>query len=46
VDANPTAEFRVPEGGVVKDWCRRAGVAYLGRADIGHDADNKVAPFV
>ncbi len=46
VDANPTAVFREPQGGVVKDWCARAGVPYLGRADIGHDADNKVVPFV
>jgi len=22
-----------------------AGIAYLGRADIGHDIDNKVVPF-
>lgn len=46
VDPNPTAVFRVPEGGVVKDWCRRSGIPYLGDADIGHDADNKVVPFV
>ncbi|VAW05925.1 Muramoyltetrapeptide carboxypeptidase [hydrothermal vent metagenome] len=26
-------------------WCARTGVAYLGRADIGHDAENKVVPF-
>ncbi len=30
---------------IVAYWCARAGVAYLGRADIGHDADNKVVPF-
>jgi muramoyltetrapeptide carboxypeptidase len=30
---------------VVRDWCGRAGIAFLGRADIGHDSDNKVAPF-
>lgn len=30
---------------IVQDWCERSGVAYLGRADIGHDADNKVVPF-
>jgi muramoyltetrapeptide carboxypeptidase len=30
---------------IFKFWCARAGVAYLGRADIGHDADNKVVPF-
>jgi muramoyltetrapeptide carboxypeptidase len=45
VDANPTATFREPEGGVVADWCRRSGIPYLGRADIGHDSDNKVVPF-
>lgn len=26
-------------------WCDRAGVPYLGRADIGHDAANKIVPF-
>jgi muramoyltetrapeptide carboxypeptidase len=30
---------------VIRYWCRRSGVAYLGRADIGHDADNKVVPY-
>ncbi len=45
VDPNPTAEFRTPEGGVVADWCRRSGIPWLGRADIGHDAANKVVPF-
>lgn len=30
---------------IVKYWCARAGVPYLGRADIGHDADNKIVPF-
>jgi muramoyltetrapeptide carboxypeptidase len=45
VDANPTATFREPEGGVVADWCRRSGIPYFGRADIGHDSDNKVVPF-
>ena len=27
------------------DWCARAGIPYLGRADIGHDAANKIVPF-
>jgi muramoyltetrapeptide carboxypeptidase len=27
------------------DWCNRAGIPYLGSADIGHDADNKIVPF-
>lgn len=26
-------------------WCRDMGVPYLGRARIGHDADNHVVPF-
>ena len=26
-------------------WCRDMSVPYLGRADIGHDAANKVVPF-
>jgi muramoyltetrapeptide carboxypeptidase len=30
---------------VVQDWCARAGVPYLGRADIGHDSGNRVVPF-
>jgi muramoyltetrapeptide carboxypeptidase len=30
---------------IVRDWCDRSGIAYLGRADIGHDAGNIVVPF-
>jgi muramoyltetrapeptide carboxypeptidase len=26
-------------------WCERAGIPYLGRAEIGHDADNRIVPF-
>lgn len=26
-------------------WCKTSGIAWLGRADIGHDADNKVVPM-
>lgn len=26
-------------------WCERVGIAYLGRADIGHDPDNKIVIF-
>ena len=33
------------EAAIVEDWCGRAGIAYGGRADIGHDAANKVVPF-
>ncbi|MAW81605.1 MAG: LD-carboxypeptidase [Parvularcula sp.] len=30
---------------IVQYWCARAGLPYLGRADIGHDAGNKIVPF-
>ena len=30
---------------IVQDWCKRSGVPYLERADIGHDPDNKIVPF-
>jgi muramoyltetrapeptide carboxypeptidase len=30
---------------IVRFWCGRAGIPYLGAADIGHDAANKVVPF-
>ncbi len=30
---------------IVRDWCSRAGVAFLGRANIGHDTENRVVPF-
>ena len=37
--------FGETEEEVVMHWCQRSGIRYLGRADIGHDADNKVVPF-
>lgn len=30
---------------IARFWCERAGVPYLGRADIGHDAANRIVPF-
>lgn len=30
---------------IAKRWCHKSGIPYLGRADIGHDADNKIVPF-
>lgn len=30
---------------VARYWCARTGIAYLGRADIGHDIANKIVPF-
>jgi muramoyltetrapeptide carboxypeptidase len=38
-------DFGMSEQEVARDWCARSGIAWLGRADIGHDADNKVVPF-
>ncbi|MBV9931310.1 MAG: LD-carboxypeptidase [Alphaproteobacteria bacterium] len=38
-------DFGESEEEVFRFWCARAGIAYLGRADIGHDADNKIVPF-
>jgi len=38
-------DFGMSEEEVAQYWCRRSGIAWLGRADIGHDADNKVVPF-
>jgi muramoyltetrapeptide carboxypeptidase len=38
-------EFGQDEEAVMKHWCTVSGIPYLGRADIGHDIDNKVVPF-
>ena len=38
-------EFGSDEASIVELWCRRSGIPYGGRADIGHDAGNKVVPF-
>ncbi|MDE2265623.1 MAG: LD-carboxypeptidase [Alphaproteobacteria bacterium] len=38
-------DFGQSEEGVVRHWCEVSGIPYLGRADIGHDIDNKVVPF-
>ncbi len=38
-------DFGASEEEVFRYWCDRSGIPYLGRADIGHDAGNKVVPF-
>ncbi|HYD12381.1 MAG TPA: LD-carboxypeptidase [Allosphingosinicella sp.] len=38
-------DFGEDEESVARHWCQRAGIAFLGRADIGHDSANKVVPF-
>lgn len=30
---------------IVADWCARHAIPFLGVADIGHDADNRIVPF-
>jgi muramoyltetrapeptide carboxypeptidase len=40
-----TVDFGRDEEDLVKEWCARSALAYLGRADIGHDVDNKIVPF-
>jgi len=37
--------FGADEEAICRDWCQRSGIPYLGRADIGHDAGNRVVPF-
>jgi muramoyltetrapeptide carboxypeptidase len=38
-------DFGMNEEEIARYWCQRSGIAWLGRADIGHDADNKIVPF-
>ena len=30
---------------IAQFWCARTGIPYLGRAQIGHTADNHIVPF-
>ena len=43
--AEERSGVRDEEEEVARFWCERSGIPYLGRADIGHDSDNKVVPF-
>ncbi len=38
-------DFGMSEDEVARFWCERSGIAWLGRADIGHDAGNRIVPF-
>jgi len=40
-----TPDFAMDEEAVARHWCAKAGVRWLGRADIGHDAANSIVPF-
>ena len=37
--------FAGDEASIVEQWCVRSGIPFGGRADIGHDARNRVVPF-
>ena len=37
--------FGASEEDIARHWCDRANIPYLGFADIGHDAGNKIVPF-
>ena len=37
--------FAGDETTIIESWCRRSGIEFGGRADIGHDAANRVVPF-
>ncbi len=38
-------DFGQTEEDVCRHWCAVSGIPYLGRADIGHDINNRVVPF-
>jgi muramoyltetrapeptide carboxypeptidase len=38
-------DFGQDEEEIARGWCGRNGIAYLGRADIGHDVENKIVVF-
>ena len=38
-------DFGRDELAIVQEWCERSGIAFGGRADIGHDVLNRVVPF-
>lgn len=38
-------DFGLDEEEITKYWCNRHNIQYLGRADIGHDSQNKIVPF-
>lgn len=38
-------DFGQDEEEIARSWCARNGIKYLGRADIGHDVENKIVVF-
>ncbi|MBT0668488.1 LD-carboxypeptidase [Novosphingobium profundi] len=37
--------FGIAPEEIARHWCQRHAIAYLGAADIGHDAANRIVPF-
>jgi muramoyltetrapeptide carboxypeptidase len=38
-------DFGEGEESVVRFWCEKARIPWLGRAEIGHDSNNRIVPF-
>jgi len=38
-------DFGAEEEAVMAYWLARSGIPYLGRAEVGHDVDNRIVPF-
>lgn len=38
-------DFGLTPEEIVRYWCARSGIPFLGKADIGHDPDNKIVPY-
>jgi hypothetical protein len=38
-------DFGMNEEEIARYWRQRSGIPWLGRADIGHDTNNKIVPF-
>jgi muramoyltetrapeptide carboxypeptidase len=39
-------DFGIDATAIIEQWCRRSGIPFGGAADIGHDAQNRVVPFL
>jgi muramoyltetrapeptide carboxypeptidase len=39
-------DFGIDATDIVEQWCGRSGIPFGGAADIGHDAQNRVVPFL
>jgi muramoyltetrapeptide carboxypeptidase len=39
-------DFGIDATAIVEQWCSRSGIPFGGAADIGHDAQNRVVPFL